>query len=343
MTDPRRPTAFRLDEATLLDIDEAPPVGATGIVIEPEEDAVLPPEVRRRRPPWGKILALALGGLASLGLGLAVDALIADLFSRAEWLGWVGLGLAAVAAVALVALVGREVAAVLRLKRIDGLRAAAAEAARLDDRRRAEAVAADLAALFRSRPETARGRAAMQAHLAEIIDGRDLLVLAEREILAPLDVRAQALVVASARRVSLVTALSPRALVDLLYVVAEAAALVRRIAALYGGRPGTLGFLTLMRAVIGHLAVTGGMAAGDSLLNEVVGRSLASRISARLGEGVVNGLMTSRVGLAAIDVCRPLPFLALARPTVSDVAGKALNAIELADRKNSKAGDSGKT
>jgi putative membrane protein len=61
------------------------------------------------------------------------------------------------------------------------------------------------------------------------------------------------------------------------------------------------------------------MAAGDSLIQEIVGQGLASRLSAKLGEGVVNGLMTARLGLAAIDVIRPLPFSAVRRPRVADV------------------------
>jgi len=68
------------------------------------------------------------------------------------------------------------------------------------------------------------------------------------------------------------------------------------------------------------LAITGGMAAGDSLLQQVVGHGIASRISARLGEGVLNGLMTTRVGLAAIAACRPSPFLGRSAPNVQDVA-----------------------
>jgi putative membrane protein len=44
----------------------------------------------------------------------------------------------------------------------------------------------------------------------------------------------------------------------------------------------------------------------------------------RLGEGVLNGLLTARLGLAAIEVTRPLPFAALPPPTLSDVAGNLL-------------------
>jgi putative membrane protein len=155
--------------------------------------------------------------------------------------------------------------------------------------------------------------------MGEIIDGRDLIELAEHEILVALDRRALAAVVASAKRVAAVTALSPRALVDVSYVAFEALGLVRRLAGIYGGRPGTLGFLRVLRHAVAHLAVTGGMAAGDSLIQEIVGQGLASRLSAKLGEGVVNGLMTARLGLAAIDVIRPLPFSAVRRPRVADV------------------------
>ena len=97
--------------------------------------------------------------------------------------------------------------------------------------------------------------------------------------------------------------------------------LVRRLADLYGARPGALGVLRLLRLTIAHLAVTGGVAATDSLIQQVLGHGVAAKLSARLGEGVLNGLLTARIGLAAIEVSRPLPFAALPKPTVSDLAG----------------------
>jgi putative membrane protein len=69
-----------------------------------------------------------------------------------------------------------------------------------------------------------------------------------------------------------------------------------------------------------HVAITGGMAVGDSLVQQIVGHGLASKISARLGEGVLNGLLTARVGLSAMAVCRPAPFGVQKPPGVSDVA-----------------------
>ena len=132
--------------------------------------------------------------------------------------------------------------------------------------------------------------------------------------------RAQ-LILNASKRVSIVTAVSPRALVDLGYVVYESARLIRAMADLYGGRPGTLGLMRLVRDVIAHLAVTGSIAVGDGLVQQVLGHGLASKLSVRLGEGVLNGLMTARIGIAAMDLCRPMPFHALKRPGIGDFIG----------------------
>jgi putative membrane protein len=82
-----------------------------------------------------------------------------------------------------------------------------------------------------------------------------------------------------------------------------------------------LGLIRLVRLVVTHLAITGGMAAGDSIVQQMLGHGIAAKLSARLGEGVLNGLLTARLGLAAIEVARPLPFSALPPPSMSDLAG----------------------
>jgi putative membrane protein len=319
----RRPAAFPLDEVRLVTDEEKGAVDeATMLLAEDPFAETLPataPLPARKPRRWLRLLLGAVGGLVTLALGLAVDSLIRNLFARNDWLGWLALGLTALAVLAILALAIREIAGLLRIRRITRIHKRALEAAIADDRAGAIAIGHELIALYHARPDTARGRKALAGHLGEIIDGRDLIGLAERELLLPFDETARAMVLASAKRVALVTAISPRALVDLLFVGSEILRLIRRLATLYGGRPGTLGFLRLTRAAIGHLAVTGGMAAGDSLLQQIVGHGLAARLSAKLGEGIVNGLLTARVGIAAIEVCRPLPFLNGRPPRLADV------------------------
>jgi putative membrane protein len=178
----------------------------------------------------------------------------------------------------------------------------------------------ELVGLYESRPETAGARAHVSSLTREIVDGRDLIDIAERTLLHPLDALVAKEIADAAKRVSVVTAISPRAIVDLLFVAAQAARLVRTIAEIYGGRPGAFGFLRILRSVGAHLAITGGMAVGDSLVQQLLGHGLAARLSARLGEGVLNGLLTARVGLSAMAVCRPAPFAADKPPGIGDVA-----------------------
>jgi putative membrane protein len=278
----------------------------------------------RRRWSWRGLFWWATGGLVSLGLGLAVTALIEDLFARFPPLGWLGLALAGVALLALLAILIREIRGLSRLRTIEEMRQRATAVLASDDLTDGRAVVRDLIALESHSAHLARARTRLEGQLGEIIDGAGLVQLAERELMTPLDREARRLVSAAAKRVSIVTAVSPRAAVDMFFVLITALGLARRLALLYGGRPGTLGLIRLARQVISHLAITGGMAASDSLIQQVIGHGVAAKVSARLGEGVLNGLLTARLGLAAIDVTRPLPFSALPRPTLGDLAGGLL-------------------
>jgi putative membrane protein len=280
---------------------------------------------------WGALFAIAIAGLAALGLGLAVTHLIEDLFARSEGLGFLGLAFAFAATIAFVVVVAREAFGLIRLATIEKLHLRAARVLASDDRSESRAVVRDLLKIAHQNPHLARARAALQGHADDIIDGADMIRLAERELMTPLDAEARRLVSLAAQRVSIVTAVSPRALIDVLFVFVASLRLIRQLARLYGGRPGTLGMIRLLRHVISHAAITGGMAASDGLIQQVLGHGLAAKLSQRLGEGMLNGLLTARLGLAAIDVTRPLPFTALPRPALADLAKDLLRKREEAE------------
>jgi putative membrane protein len=334
-----RPRAFRLDDQTIA-VDDAPAPIAPSAVIRTEttpipvstkpepldegerqiEEAQSSGLARRWRPTLGALVWSGLGGLVSLALGLWFADLVESLFAKAQSLGWIGAAFGAIFLVGVVGLAAREIFALLRQRRIADLHAALARAHAEDDRDRARVAVKRLISLYHKRPETARARAEILDATRAIIDGRDLIDIAERALLRPLDAQAQAEIATAARRVSLVTAISPRAILDVAFVVAQVIRLARRIAEIYGGRPGLLGFFKLARSIGAHLAITGGMAVGDSLLQQLVGHGIASKISTRMGEGVLNGLLTARVGLSALAVCRPAPFHVQKAPGVSEVA-----------------------
>ncbi|MGZ3295360.1 MAG: YcjF family protein [Xanthobacteraceae bacterium] len=334
---PRKPATFKLDDpgVVVMDADETGRPARGTVRITPEADpALLPVPVEapllpaRTGFPWGAVFWSAVGGLVLLGLGLSVTQLIENLFARSESLGFLGLGFAFAAALALVIVAAREALGLARLATIEKLHLRAAEVLLSDDRKESRAIVQELIKFAHQNPHLARPRAALQGHADDIIDGADMIRLAERELMTPLDQEARRLVSSAAQRVSIVTAVSPRALVDVLFVFVASLRLIRQLALLYGGRPGALGMVRLMRHVIAHVAITGGMAASDSLIQQVLGHGIAAKLSQRLGEGVLNGLLTARLGLAAIDVTRPLPFTALPRPVLADLAKDLLRKRE---------------
>ena len=335
-TPPRKPQTFRLDDpgVVVVDPEDASRTLRGAIEITPEADPAQLPVPVETRPlqrhgfSWGAVFWGGIAGLVLLGTGLGVTQLIENLFARSESLGILGLAFAFAATLGLGVLTARELLALVRLARIEKLHARAASVLLSDDRAESRSIVAELVKIAHQNPQLARARLTLQGHVDDIIDGADMIRLAERELMTPLDAEARRLVSQAAQRVSIVTAVSPRALFDVLFVFVASLRLIRQLARLYGGRPGALGMIRLLRHVIAHLAITGGLAASDSLVQQMLGHGIAAKLSQRLGEGVLNGLLTARLGLAAIEVTRPLPFTALPQPALTDLARDLLRKRE---------------
>jgi putative membrane protein len=299
----------------------APPPPESGPL--PEGRAMQAVAAVAARPPsrLARLFWAGAGGFLALVLSVAAWDFVTGLMDRVPLIGALAaaLGLAALLAALLLAL--REALAWARLARLDRLHRAALTATDLAAARR---VTAGLAGLYASRPDLAWALARLAERKDEVLDPEALLALAERELMAPLDAAARREVEAAARMVATVTAVVPLALADVAAALVANLRMIRRIAELYGGRAGTFGSWRLARTVFAHLAATGAVAVGDDLIHSVAGGGIVGKLSRRFGEGVVNGALTARVGIAAMEVCRPLPFGAGRRPSVSGTVKRAL-------------------
>jgi putative membrane protein len=65
---------------------------------------------------------------------------------------------------------------------------------------------------------------------------------------------------------------------------------------------------------------------GDVLGAHLGGR-LAGLVSGKLAEGVFAGVRTARLGLLAIEQCRPLPFAAEDRPNLRQLVSQSLGSL----------------
>ena len=290
----RTPKAFVIDEpkpqAKTAEPAKRKPRAITGITFEPERDdmalLVVPPKppAPSRSMRWGGILLAALASLVSLWAGLAVTQLVEEFFARSAVLGWLALGVAAIAGLAALAIIFREVWALARLSRIEHIQADAAHALNSDDPAAAKRAIEALTAIHASRLDAQWGLQNFRQHEADVMDPSDRIRLADRYLVAPRDEDAHRIIARAARRVTLLTTVTPAAALDMLFVAAQNLRMLRELATLYGGRPSTLATVRLARMVLGHLAVTGGLALSDSLIQHLVGKGLVGRLSARFGE-----------------------------------------------------------
>lgn len=321
---PRKPLILDLEEDTgPADPSLAPPVADP----EPQGRAMqlaARAATTRPRSALTRLAFWAIGAFFSFALSVAAYDFVTGLLTRNALLGAIATALLAAAVLAALVLGLREWSAYARLSRLDDLRARAATAQASADLPAARGITAALTRLYAHRPETAWGRARLAERQAEVMDADALLNLAEVELLTPLDALARAEVESAARQVATVTALVPVALADVAAALFANLRMIRRIAEIYGGRSGALGSWGLLRRVFSHLLATGALALTDDLIGSVAGGGMLSKVSRRFGEGVVNGALTARLGLAAMELCRPLPFVALDRPSTSATLSRAL-------------------
>ena len=313
-SDPSNPA----DAPPVLDVSPAP----TGAAMHTIAAMARPRKSILGRWFLGLLLAV-IGFFVSLAAWNTVTALL----STNPILGYVATGLLAAFLLVLLAIAIREASAFARLRRIDGLQEAARAAHQTEDLGAARAVTARITRLYAGREDTSWGRQALAEREAEVFDASGLLDLAERSILDPLDQAAVKEVEAAARQVATVTALVPIALADVVTALTANLRMIRRIAEIYGGRSGVLGGWRLTRSVLSHLVATGALAVGDDLLGSVAGGSILGKLSRRFGEGMINGALTVRVGIAAMEVCRPMPFAAVDRPSVSSTITRSLTGL----------------
>jgi len=314
-----------------LDRDDVSPADAPAV---PElGDAALPAVAHHLAKSNGKVSRLGRwvfasgAALVSALVGVAMWDFVTVLLINRPLIGLAITALTGLVAALLALVTLREGLAYRRLGVLEKLQTATSES-RLGESRAAGLKAAKgVMNLYRGRADMSWKLTRVTEQLPDQLDAEGILTLVETELMDPLDKAALAEVEQASRRVAMSTALVPIALADIAIALATNMRMVRAVAQIYGGRSGTVGSWKLVRAVFTHLVATGAVAIGDDLIGSVAGGAIAGKVSRRFGEGVINGALTARVGITAITLCRPMPFVVRDKPKTRNVVKRALTGV----------------
>jgi putative membrane protein len=278
----------------------------------------------RRALQW----LLGTAGVLLVGM-LALDAVtfLATAFERSLFLGSLFATLIALVVVSLLVLVYEQVQDIRRLHDISRLQAEAERLRQANGYGNAAALAARVARLYPHRMDVEPGLDRFRTTVSDAHRDAEMLALFARQVLHPLDERASRIVATYASQTALMTALSPLALLDAMLSLWRNVCMAREIAVLYGGRPGSLGTLSLVRGIVGNLAAAGVSEVLADVGAEAFGSTFATALSAKVGQGIAMGVLTMRVGQATMRLCRPIPFHEHERPRMAHMWEEVLKTI----------------
>ncbi|MEG3640217.1 YcjF family protein [Magnetococcus sp. PR-3] len=182
--------------------------------------------------------------------------------------------------------------------------------------------------LYANRPEMRYGLVRYQETSTTCLTDGEMLTAYSHEAMSALDSQACSIVVRHAATSSLMTAISPIAILDAAIFIWRNTKMMREVAQCYGFRPGFGGTMSLMSYVAQGLVGAGTSELMVDGASDAMGDSLASVFAARAGQGLLGGVFTARVGIHTMRYCRPIPFDAKTNPTMGRMRKELVSAVK---------------
>lgn len=152
----------------------------------------------------------------------------------------------------------------------------------------------------------------------------EVLALFEHQVLAPIDKLALKQVSSNASAASVMIAVSPFALLDMLIVLWRNIRMINQVSNIYGLHLGYWGRISLIRNIFHTMLYAGAAEILSDAGNYALGAGLTGKISTRIAQGMGAGVLTARIGLKAINESRPLPWLKETKPGLSGISKQLL-------------------
>ncbi|WNJ95076.1 TIGR01620 family protein [Vibrio ruber] len=148
-----------------------------------------------------------------------------------------------------------------------------------------------------------------EKHLNTAYNDGEILALFDVFVLKHLDDKAVQMISRYAAESAALVAVSPLAVTDMLLVAWRNLSMINRLSDLYGVRLGYWSRIRLLRTMFINMAAAGASEIAIDAGTDLLSAGLAGKISARAGQGVGVGILTARLGLQAVTLLRPLPWV----------------------------------
>lgn len=277
---------------------------------------------------WGLLLFSSLFGLFTLWLTATLITSVEQLFQRNDIIGWLAIGLTTLLIISILAIITKEIVSLSKLKTLGNLKTKGQQIHDNNELKPAKKYARNIKHLYEHTPKREWILKSLKEQEQAIMDGRELIELIDTEIGSPLDKEAEKIISETARKVSVITAIAPGPFIDMAAITLLNLTMIRKISTIYGVRPGLWGLSRLGRNILAHLALSGGLAMTSDLLQPLIGSSIAAKLSKKLGEGMINGALTIRIGLSAQEVTRPIPYIIAKKSSFAKIVSSSLTNSE---------------
>ena len=160
----------------------------------------------------------------------------------------------------------------------------------------------------------------LDAHLCD----SEVLSLFEHQVLAPIDKLAIKQVSKNASAASVMIAVSPFALLDMLIVLWRNIRMMNQVSEIYGLHLGYWARVKLIRKIFHTMLYAGAAEILSDAGNYALSAGITGKLSTRVAQGMGAGVLTARIGLKAINESRPLPWLSQTKPGLSGISKQLL-------------------
>lgn len=152
----------------------------------------------------------------------------------------------------------------------------------------------------------------------------EVLALFEHQVLAPIDKLAIKQVSNNASAASVMIAVSPFALLDMLIVLWRNFRMMNQVSKIYGLHLGYWGRVKLIRNIFHTMLYAGAAEILSDAGNYALSAGITGKLSTRIAQGMGAGVLTARIGLKAINESRPLPWLSQPKPRLAGISKQLL-------------------